>query len=286
MQNKIFLITGGTSTLGQAIVRKAVAAGARVFFTYHENQKVADALENIGAEKFQLDLRSAAAIDEFSGFLKKKTDRLEVLIHNAALVRDHTIQNLTEEDWDEVLSVNLKAPYYLTKKLLSLLFRKPKRGQTQKGLLGSDPDRHHPVPAKQDEESSDSIPHNNFIASSEGAKQSPAAKIFFITSRAAVTGGFGISNYAAAKAGLIGLTKSLAQELGKKQILVNAINPGFMKSKMTKTLPETILKHHLELSPIEKYSNPEEVADFLVYLSSDAVTQVTGQVFHFESRKT
>lgn len=111
------------------------------------------------------------------------------------------------------------------------------------------------------------------------------AKILFITSRAAVVGSFGISNYAAAKAGLIGLAKSLALELGKKNILVNAVNPGFMKSRMTENLPEEVLQKNLEASPVGRYSDPEEVADFLVYLSSDAMTQVTGQVLHFESRQ-
>lgn len=253
LENKTLLVTGGTSALGRATVQKAVRAGAKVFFTYHQNQKQADALQVLGAEGYALDLSSTKAMDEFVNQFKSKIERLDILIHNAAAVRDHTLQNLSEEDWDFVMAVDLKAPYYLTKKLLPLLF-KTKRGQTQKGPFGSD-------------------------------SLKIGSKIFFITSRAAITGGFGISNYAAAKAGLIGLTKSLAQELGKKQILVNAVNPGFMISGMTKDLPENVLKQHLDFSPLTRYSDPEEVAEFLVYLSSDKMTQVTGQIFHFESRK-
>lgn len=233
---KNILITGGTSRLGRAFVEKAIAAQARVFFTYHQNQKQADELTKIGAEGFQLDLSDMRQIEAFCVQLKSKIKQLDVLIHNAAAIADHTIQNLEEADWDRVLTVNLKAPYYLTKKLLPLLFK-------------------------------------------------TKAKIFFITSRVAVMGGFGVSNYAAAKAGLIGLTKSLAQELGKKKILVNAVNPGFMKSAMTENLPEQVLQRNLEASPLQSFSNPDEVADFLIFLSSDAMSQVTGQTLHFESRK-
>lgn len=241
LKDKKILITGGTSRLGQCFVRRAVKAGARVFFTYHQNSSSAQELNAAGAEGFLLDLASMPAIDEFSKTLKEKAGSLDAVIHNAAAVRDHTLQNLTEEEWDYVMTVDLKAPYYLTKKILQLLFK--------------------------------------------ASKENNLAKLFFITSRAAVIGGIGISNYAAAKAGLIALTKSLAQELGKKNILVNAINPGFMESAMTVNLPEQVIQSNKEASPIGRISNPEEVAEFLVSLCSGSMQGVTGQVFHFESRK-
>ena len=80
------------------------------------------------------------------------------------------------------------------------------------------------------------------------------------------------------------MTKTLAKELGRKKILVNGVNPGFMESSMTENLSEKTLQRNLEESPLKSFSDPEEVADFLVYLSSDRMRQVTGQVFHFESR--
>lgn len=221
--------------MGQSFVRKACAEGAQVFFTYFQHGEDVQALEKLGAQAFSLNLADMRAIDDFAKQFKTKVPALDILIHNAAAVRDHSLQNLTEEEWDEVMTVDLKAPYYLTKKLLSLLFKRP-------------------------------------------------SKIFMITSRAAFQGGFGISNYAAAKAGLIGLAKSLALELGRKNILVNVINPGFMQSRMTENMPAEVLEAHRKASPLEKYSNPEEVADFTAYLCSDQMTQVTGQVFHFESR--
>ena len=237
LAGKNILITAGTSALGSSFVRKAQEAGGSVYFTYHQNEARAKELNNLGAKGFRLDLSNLQAIDEFQKSFRAEIKILHVLIHNAAIARDATIQNMTESEWDEVLNVNLRAPYYLTKKLLSPLF-----------------------------------------------KATPS-KIFFIISGGALHGIFGASNYAASKMGLVALAKSLAQELGRKEVLVNCVNPGFMKSSMTERLPPQIFEKNIEESFIKKISNPDEVADFLVYLSSDRMTQVTGQVFHYESRK-
>lgn len=237
LAGKNILITGGTSVLGSAFVRRAREAGASVFFTFDRNEEGAKALSKAGAEGFRLDLSGGDAIDLFQKEFRSKVKTLDVLIHNAALTRDATIQNMDEAAWDKVLAVNLKAPYLLTKKLLPLLFK------------------------------------------------AQPSKIFFIVSRAALQGIFGAANYAASKAGLVALAKSLAQELGRKEILVNCVNPGFMKSRMTESLPPEIFEKNRRESALGRISDPEEVADFLVYLSSDHMTQVSGQVFHFESRK-
>ena len=93
---KTILITGGTSRLGTAFVRKAIREQARVFFTYHHAEEEARVLSGEGAEGFQLPLESIPAIDQFIQCLKTKTDNLDILIHNAAATRDHTILNMTE----------------------------------------------------------------------------------------------------------------------------------------------------------------------------------------------
>jgi len=237
LDQKNILITGGTSALGNAFVRKAVGLRGRVFFTYHQHEALAQELRALGAEGFKVDLASTEQIDVFQKEFRTQVKVLHILIHNAAATQDATVSNMTEAQWDEVMNVNLKAPYLLTKKLLSPLFK-------------ADP-----------------------------------AKIFFIISRGALQGIFGASNYAASKAGLVALTKSLAQELGRKNILVNCVNPGFMKSRMTEPLPPEVFEKNIKESVLEKISNPDEVADFLVYLSSNHMTQVSGQTFHFESRK-
>lgn len=237
LTGKVIFITGGTSALGRSFVKKAVQEGAQVLFTYHENQTVASELEALGAKGFRIDLRDRRAIDALKKELQGLHKHLDAIVHNAAIVRDHTIQNMTEDEWDDVLSLNLDSIYYLTKKFLSFLFKKP------------------------------------------------GSRILNVVSRVGIRGAFGEANYAAAKGGLIALTKTLAQELGRKQILVNAVNPGFMKSKMTASVPDEVFERNKKESVLENISNPDEVSDFMIYLLSDRVSQVSGQVFHFESRR-
>jgi len=236
LKDKTILITGGTGVLGQAFVRKAISAGARVLFTYLKSAEKARELEAAGSEGSVLDLADTRAIEEFAAGVEKKTGRLDVLIHNAVATADALIERMSEEQWDKVLKVDLKAPFYLTKRLLPLLLR------------------------------------------------SAPSKVFHIVSIAGLNGLAGAANYAAAKGGLIAMTKTLAKELGRKKILVNAVNPGFMRSSITEKVPEEILQKNLAISPLKAFSDPSEVADFLVFLSSDRMRQVTGQVFHFESR--
>ena len=236
LKEKIILITGGTSQLGRSFVRKAVQRGARVFFTYFKAIEVAKELEQSGAQGFPLDLADVKAMDVFVAIFKEKNEFLDVLIHNAALTADAFIEKMPESEWDSVMRVNLKAPFYLTQKLLPLLLRKT------------------------------------------------PSKVFTLVSRAGLSGLAGAANYAASKGGLIAMTKTLAKELGRKKILVNAVNPGFMRSSMTANIPREVLQKNLEESPLKTFSDPEEVADFLLFLSSEQMRQVTGQVFHFESR--
>jgi len=235
-KDKIILITGGTSRLGQAFVRKAAQSGARIFFTYFKSSGIARELEQSGAQGFLLDLADTQAIDAFAAAFKEKVESLDVLIHNAAATADAFIEKMSEKEWDDVLQVNLKAPFYLTQKLLPLLLRKT------------------------------------------------PSKVLTLVSRAGLSGLAGAANYAASKGGLIAMTKTLAKELGRKKILVNAVNPGFMQSSITANVPREILQKNLEESPLKTFSDPEEVADFLLFLSSDRMRRVTGQVFHFESR--
>jgi 3-oxoacyl-[acyl-carrier protein] reductase len=242
LKEKIILITGGAGRLGQAFIRKAVQEGARVFFTYLKSFEAAKELERTGARGFPLDLADVKAIDAFAETFKQKAESLDVLIHNAASTADAFIEKMSERAWDDVMRVNLKAPFYLTQKLLP------------------------------------------FLMARRGDNPLSPAKVFTIVSRAGLSGLAGAANYAASKGGLIAMTKTLAKELGRKKILVNAVNPGFMRSSMTANVPRETFQQNLEESALKNFSDPEEVADFLLFLSSDQMRQVTGQVFHFESR--
>jgi 3-oxoacyl-[acyl-carrier protein] reductase len=110
------------------------------------------------------------------------------------------------------------------------------------------------------------------------------AKILFITSQVGMHGAYGQANYGAAKGGLIALAKSLAQELGEKKILVNALNPGFMESPLSEHVPASVKESNKKRSCLSSFCDPTEVANFVVYYASDYLKQVSGQIFSFDSR--
>lgn len=238
LAGKVILVSGGTSALGFEMASQAVREKAAVYFTYFENGTKAAELVQAGARAIRADLRRTDQIDLVKETIKKDFPYLDGLVNNAAIVRDRTLGNMTEEEFDEVLDVDLTAVFRLTKRLLPLLYKK------------------------------------------EGGK------IVNITSRVGMQGGFGESNYAAAKAGLAAFTKTLARETGRKKICVNAVAPGFIMSRMTQNLPETVYARQLAASAFESYCDPAEVARFVVYLLSDAVKNVTGQLFYYDSRET
>ncbi len=236
LAGKTILITGGTSALGSEFVKRALKENAKIFFTYYTNETKARELSDLGAIGFKIDLSKIAEIKSLAAQLKAHTNALDGLINNAASVKDRTVQNMSDEEWDEVLNTDLKAAAFMVKEMLRFLFKKK------------------------------------------------PSKILNVISRVGVQGAFGQANYAAAKGGLILLTKSLAKELGKKKILINALNPGFMKSKMTDVLPAEVIERNRHESVLDEISNPEEAADFMIYLMSDKMTLVSGQIFNIESR--
>lgn len=233
---KTILITGGSGTLGSHIVREALGSGAQVLFTYFQNEKASDALVAAGARAYKLHLADREKIKSLKKKIKEDVAHIDVLINNAVTVRDKTIVNLSEDEWDTVLDVALGGTVFLTKTFLPLLYK------------------------------------------------SVQGKILNIVSHIGLHGAYGQANYAAAKGGLIAFTKSLARELGRKKILVNAINPGFMVSDITRDVPPMIRGDNKKKSCLGLYSDPQEAAQFILYLASDAVRTVSGQVFHFDSR--
>ncbi len=235
LAGKNILITGGTSVLGECLVRQAAQAGARVFFTWHQNEAKAAGFEKDNVRGIKLDMQNAAAVREVGKKIANAAKVLHGVVHNAGAIRDAILENLSEEDWDAVLDANVKAPFLLTKELMPAL-----------------------------------------------EKANPG-RVIALTSRAAASGVYGASNYAASKAALEAWVKTLAREASGK-ILINAANPGFMLSGMTEKVPEKAKEIQKNLSALKKFSDPEAVAKTILFLISDENTQITGQVLNLESR--
>jgi 3-oxoacyl-[acyl-carrier protein] reductase len=236
LAGKVIFISGGTSVIGRAIVTECLRNNARVFFTYKDNRTRARALERKGATALGLDLTDRSAIKDLGKKIAQESLPIDLLINNAAAVRDKTIVTLGEDDWDTVLEINVTASVFLVKEFLPFLYK------------------------------------------------SKNAKILMIASQVGLHGAFGQANYAASKGAILSVTKSLAKELGKKKILVNALNPGFIRSPMTDGIPEKVKRDNLRRSCLASYGDTKEVADFVVYYASECVSKVSGQIFSLDSR--
>ena len=128
LTGKNILITGGTSTLGQCLVRQALAVNSRVFFTWHKNEVAANELEKVGAKPLKLNLNSSAAICDAAKKISNAVRALHGIVHNAAATRDAIVENMLEDDWDSVMGANVKAPFLFTRELMPALEKaKPAR---------------------------------------------------------------------------------------------------------------------------------------------------------------
>jgi 3-oxoacyl-[acyl-carrier protein] reductase len=160
--------------------------------------------------------------------------KLDVLVNNAGVTRDNLLLRMSEADWDQVLSVNLKGAFNTAKAVVREMIK------------------------------------NNY------------GRIINISSVVGLDGNAGQANYAASKAGLIGLTKSLAKELARKNVTVNAIAPGFIETRMTDGLKEEIKAKLLERIPLGKLGSPEDVAALALFLAADGAQYITGQVMRVD----
>lgn len=236
LTNKIILITGITGTLGQAIAENCLTEGGIVYGTFFSRSKEAAKLEQRGIRTFQVDHCNPEQVQQKSETILKEMGKIDVLINNAGATADRMSHKMELSQWNEVINVNLTAPFLWTKAALRRMMKQR------------------------------------------------YGRIVMISSRVGIKGAIGGGNYAASKAGLIGLAKSVAKEMGRYDILVNVVCPGFMKSRMTEVLPQVCWDSATKESTLGKHGDPNEVAKFITYLVSDQAKHVTGQVFSWDSR--
>ncbi|GIX18033.1 MAG: beta-ketoacyl-ACP reductase [Rhodothalassiaceae bacterium] len=229
------LVTGATGGIGEAIARVLHAAGATVAISGRR----ADRLEALAAAlgdrvvTIPADLGDPVAVEALARTAPERLEGpVEILVNNAGITRDALLVRMKDEDWAEVLRVDLEAAFRLTRALL-------------KGMM-----------------------------------KARFGRIINISSVVGVMGNAGQANYAAAKAGLIGFTKAVAQEVASRGITVNAIAPGFIRSPMTDALGEAQKEALLQRIPAGCFGEPEDVAAAVLYLAGPGGRYVTGQTLH------
>ncbi|WP_448379537.1 beta-ketoacyl-ACP reductase [Fervidobacterium sp.] len=228
LEGKVCIITGAGSGIGRAAAELFAKEGAIVIAC-----DVSEATyEHPNIHFYKLDVTDRNRIAEVVKDVVEKFGKIDVLVNNAGITRDALIQNMTEEDWDRVINVNLKGVFNMTQAVVPYML--------------------------------------------EAGKGS----IINTSSVVGVYGNIGQTNYAATKAGVIGMTKTWAKEFARKgaQIRVNAVAPGFIKTPMTEKVPEKILTMMAERAALKRLGEPIEVAYVYLFLASDESSYITGQV--------
>lgn len=235
LQDKVALITGGSRGIGAGIARRFAEQGATVAFTYRSSAEQALAIEKelqdlgVSAKAFKSDASSFAEAEQLVNDVLEAFGKIDILINNAGITQDTLMLRMREEQWDQVMEVNLKSVFNLTKHVLRPMMKN--RG----------------------------------------------GSIINMSSIVGITGNAGQANYAASKAGIIGFTKSIAKEVGSRNIRCNAIAPGFIETDMTDALDEKVKESYLTNIPMKRLGKAEEVADVCVFLGSEMSAYVSGQ---------
>jgi len=234
LDGKVALVTGAAGGLGSAIARSLYAAGATVVLSGRRVEILNTLAKELGdrAHVVTSDLKDKESVQGLVAAVAEKAGAVSILVNNAGLTKDNLFMRMKDEELDEVLDVNLKAPFYLSRAAMRPMM---------KARWG---------------------------------------RIINISSIVGVTGNPGQANYCASKAGIIGLSKSLAQEVASRNITVNCVAPGFIESDMTDVLPDAQKEALLAGIPQGRMGKPEDIASAVLYLASEEASYVTGQTLH------
>lgn len=232
--NKVVMITGGAAGIGRVTAENFAGEGARVAICDVNSEAGQAAVKALGPEAYfeQVDVASSSAVTSWIEGVFDKYGQIDVLVNNAGITRDGLIMRMKEEDWDAVISVNLKSAFNCIKAVSKIMIKQR------------------------------------------------SGRIINLASVVGVMGNSGQANYVASKAGMIGLTKTVARELGARGITVNAVAPGFIETDMTAALSDKSKEAMLGMIPLQRAGTPQDVADAITFLASDQAAYITGQVIH------
>jgi 3-oxoacyl-[acyl-carrier protein] reductase len=240
LEGKTVIITGASRGIGRGIALVYAQHGCNVAFTYSSSVQAAQGLEielntlGVKAKGYQ---SNAASYDQAHTLVEdvlKDFEGLDILINNAGITKDNLLMRMGEEDFDQVIEVNLKSVFNMTK-AVQRTFLKQRKGS-----------------------------------------------LIHMSSVVGVKGNAGQSNYAASKAGIIGFSKSIALELGSRNIRSNVIAPGFIETEMTAKLSEDVVQGWRNVIPLKRGGSPEDIANACVFLGSDLSNYITGQVMNVD----
>ena len=239
LENKVVIVTGAARGIGEAIAIKMAEHGANVAFSFVSDSSadkakaLADRIGAMGvkAKSYQSNAGSYEDCETFVADVLKEFGSVDVCVNNAGISKDNLLLRMTAEQWDEVMAINLKSVFNMTKQIIKPMMK------ARKG------------------------------------------SIINMSSIIGMRGNAGQSSYAASKAGIIGFTKSIAHELGSRNIRCNAIAPGFIETDMTDYLKNgDTSKAFLDKIPLGRFGSANEIADTTVFLASDMSSYITGQV--------
>ena len=234
-KGKNVMITGATRGIGLVLAEAFAAAGANlaVCGTHEEALKsAAEKLAGFGVKVYtqKVNVSRAEDCDAFVANAVKELGSLDVLVNNAGITKDNLTVRMSEQDWDDVIAVNLKGTFLMSKAALKVMFKKR------------------------------------------------SGSIVNISSVVGEMGNPGQANYVASKAGIIGLTKTLAKEFGSRNVRVNAVAPGVVQTAMTDALPEDVKEKALENVPLKRFATTQDIAKAVMFLASEDASYITGHV--------
>ncbi|MGI6030715.1 MAG: 3-oxoacyl-[acyl-carrier-protein] reductase [Eubacteriales bacterium] len=242
--SKCAIVTGGSRGIGRAIALELAREGYDIALNFASSREKAEAVQQeiaalgVRCELFPCDVSDFEACAEMVKAVKAEFGSIDVLVNNAGITKDGLLVRMTEEQFDQVIQVDLKSVFNMTRQVAAVMVRQR------------------------------------------------SGRIVNITSIAGLDGNAGQFNYSAAKAGLVGMTRTAAKELGARGITVNAVAPGFIETDMTQVLGEEYKAKAMENIPLKRMGQAQDVAQAVAFLASEKASYITGQVIRVDGGLT